>query len=152
MENTILYWGRTIYLGEWQGIIERLCRKLGKTILYRNGNSTIIGKSGYNVEAMFAVRGGEYGTWLARRWKSGIKGITAERLGIPFIAMPEQSYLEQSTKNLFPFNTEEELEKAIIEAFKKKDEEFITRPSTEYSLENCAHRLERTIEEAMFYA
>ncbi|KKM63554.1 hypothetical protein LCGC14_1510320 [marine sediment metagenome] len=149
--NSILYWGRKQYLGEWYDIMSERCKKLNKTFLCHSGKESIIGNSALCTEAMFAVRGGDYGTWLARRWKSGIKGITAERLGVPFIAMREQSYMEQSTKNLFAFEDEDELEGAIIRAFEEKDKSYIRNPSTKYSLENCANQLEKTIEEAMFY-
>lgn len=144
--NSILYWGRIRYLGEWQDIMRKTCKKLGKTFICCTGKEPLANKPEYKVEAMFAVRGKEYGTWLAKRWKSGVKGVTAERLGLPFIAMREQSYIEQASKNLFPFKNKEELESAIIKAFKHKDKDHIRIPSTEYSLENCANKLEKTIE------
>ena len=152
LPNSILYWGRKQYLGEWYDLMNKICKKLNKTFLCHSGKKSIINSPNLYVETMFAVRGGEYGTWLARRWKSGIKGITAERLGIPYIAMQEQSYVEQASKNLFPFTNKNDLEHAIIQAFKNKDEKNIKTPSTTYSLENCANQLEKTIEEAMFYA
>ena len=151
LSNSILYWGLSRYLEEWYDIMKKVCKKLDKVFLVHSGKQSIIGSSAYNAEAMFAVRGGKYNTWLAKRWKSGIKGITAERLGIPFIAMPEQSYIEQAPKNLFPFADKHELENAIITAFKEKDTDRIKKSSTEFSLKNCANQLEKTIEEAISY-
>lgn len=151
MPNTILYWGRIEYLGEWHKIMTKTCKKMGKKFLYHRGNNPIMNKPHLNAAAMFAVRGGNHGTWLAKRWKSGIKGITAARLGIPFIAQQEQSYMEQCPHRLFTFHDEDELERAILLAFAEKDKDYITTPSLEYSLENCANKLENIIKEAMFY-
>ena len=151
LPNTVLYWGRKQYLEEWYSIMGETCIKLGKKFICCSGDASIANKPEYRVEAMFAVRGKNYGTWLARRWKSGIKGITAERLGIPYIAMQEQSYIEQASKNLFSFKDKDSLEQAIIRAFENKDMEHIKKPCTTYSLENCANQLEKIIEGATYY-
>jgi len=144
VSNEILYWGRRRYLGEWWDEMNEVCYRLDKRFVLFSGTSRLKPYQ-YNTNVMFAVRGGEYGTWLARRWKSGIKGIIAERLGIPYVAMPEQSYIEQASKNLFVFNNKEELKEAVIRAFDATDNPQIKKPCTKYSLENCANELEKTI-------
>ncbi len=147
--DSILYWGRRQYLTQdWYQHMRKTCAYLGKQFLIHDGEKSLIGKDAYGAEVMFAIRGGSYGTWLAKRWKSGIKGITAERMGIPYVAMPEQSYLEQASKNLFKFTDKNDVAEAILKAFEHKDDPEIKKPSTTYCLEKCVAKLDKIVEKA----
>jgi len=44
--------------------------------------------------AILSARRGGDGGWLARRWKSNVKAANAIACGVPFIAEPDQAYLE----------------------------------------------------------
>lgn len=101
----------------------------GKEIVY-DGHPRFIGKVGIpahkigwsfrvgvpdkNTGALISVRTGKDGGWLARRWKSNVKAANAIACGVPFIAEPDQAYLETVPQQMaLWFQTQEELNEKI---------------------------------------
>lgn len=73
--------------------------------------------------ALLSVRMGKDGGWLARRWKSNVKAANAIACGVPFIAEPDQAYLETVPDNMaLWFETQEELDEKIV---RLADQRFI---------------------------
>jgi hypothetical protein len=70
-----------------------------------------------SANVLVAVRGGSHANWLCRRWKSNVKAATALRLGLPFVAWPEASYVETHPSGLW-FQTLSEMRGAIRKALK----------------------------------
>ncbi len=134
--NKIVYWGHPRYLGPWKQDMYELCRTMGYDF-------EVNPRTPYSAAAMFAVRAGDHGSWLARRWKSGVKGATAVALGVPFIAWPEESYLEMCGKYLYYFTHKEGLANQIERAM---DDKGGLEPCLHYSVENSARNLEKILE------
>jgi len=145
-KNAIWYWGMPHYLGEWHTIIADTCKKLDKTFIISSTKrgQELKGSYGVNAAANIAVRGGHWGSWLSRRWKSGVKGATAQALRVPFIAWPEHSYIEQHKDNLYEFTDAESLELAIQRAF----ESGRPKMTNSCSLETSSDLLEKILEKS----
>lgn len=133
--KTLVYWGRTQYLAEWANPIRAACDKLGLEFLVNPAIPE-------HATMMVAVRGGIYGNWLDRRWKSSVKGATAMALGVPLVAWPEWSYTEFCGSVLWPFADQEQLYAAIQNAYSRRGE---IAPSDKFSVENMAKRLEEIL-------
>ena len=131
--RTVVYWGHPRYLEGWREIADRVCRRVGAELLVNPKDPTV-------GAMMLAVRGGPYGSWLDRRWKSGVKGVTAMALGVPLVAWPELSYTEFCGSHLKPFTNEVQLETGLLEGLRGG---FAT--DTTYSVENMAKVLEGII-------
>lgn len=135
-DDLVAYWGHPRYLAEWTVVAQEACKALGIRFKVNPEHPEDAG-------IMFGVRGGLYGSWLDRRWKSGVKGVTAMRLGIPFVAWPEWSYAEFCKHYICPFNNEWEVKGALEFALNLR---HALVPSNEYSVENMARRLEKIVE------
>lgn len=106
---TVMFHGRASFLKEWHPIAQIACRLAGARFVVHNGHPPP------PCDAMLAVRGGFYGNWLARRWKSNVKAATAARLGVPLIAWPEDAYIE-TAPDAFWFTTPRSLAQAVVQA------------------------------------
>ncbi|MCK9361786.1 hypothetical protein M0Q28_06220 [Patescibacteria group bacterium] len=92
-------------------------------------------------DVLVAVRGGAHANWLSKRWKSNVKAATALRLGLPFVAWPEASYIETHPSALW-FQTLSEMRVAIRKALKYPR----AVPETEkFSVAWSANELERIL-------
>lgn len=84
--KTLVYEGAERYLGKWRALAEQYTAEIGWSFR--------VGPPNEDMGAMLAVRDGDHGSWLARRWKSNVKAANAIVAGVPLIAWPEHSYEE----------------------------------------------------------
>lgn len=133
-KRRVLYHGAET-LGPWKMAVRASC--------YLN-NATFVCSSAAlppAADVLIAVRGGHHTNWITTRWKSNVKAATALRLGLPFVAWPESSYLETHPSGLW-FHTVGQMHRAIKEAL------CMPRPEPQrdiYSVEWCAKELERIL-------
>lgn len=85
--GVIGYEGRAAYLDGWHKTIERECQARGLTFLLNPARLA-------DVDAILAVRGGEWRGYVSDHWKSNVKLANAHGSGTPFIGIPEDGYLE----------------------------------------------------------
>lgn len=86
--RVLLYSGHPAYLGKW---------RLYAWLTSATSGARFVSSRRIPpppADAILAVRGGRHGCWLARRWKSSVKGATAMRLGLPLVAWPEAGLVE----------------------------------------------------------
>lgn len=81
------YEGRSIYLGQWEQVIQRECHRRGWRFV-TNPNHLA------DLDIVIAVRGGEWDSYAARHWKSNVKLANAHASGTPFVGNPEWGYME----------------------------------------------------------
>lgn len=137
--RTVLYHGHPAYLRQWRGVATAACVGLGVRFMMSRETPPP------GADVMLAVRGGRFGCWLARRWKSNVKGATAMRLGLPLAAWPEAG-LTETCREAFWFSSPGGLVHALRLALSAP------RPEPElerFSVEWAGHRLERIIERAL---
>jgi hypothetical protein len=84
----VLFHGKRGYMKAWEYAARLSCRLLGADFVMSDDPLPP------PADVMLAVRGGRHGNWLSRRWKSNVKAATAQRLGLPFVAWPEEGYRE----------------------------------------------------------
>lgn len=84
--DVLTYDGAQSYLGGWASEAAANMREIGWGFR--------LGQPDAFTGALFAVRGGEHGSWLAQRWKSNVKAANAIGYGVPLLAWPEHAYLE----------------------------------------------------------
>lgn len=97
------YEGNVGFLGEWKGIMERLCAK--RSLEFRVSPRDI-----REVDIGFAARGGEHDSFLANRYKSNVKLANFYGAGIPcLLSAKEQSYQETDCGSVLFFRNEEQL-------------------------------------------
>ena len=137
--TTLLYHGHPAYLREWRWLARAACAAVGARFV----TSRLIPPP--SAHALLAVRGGRHGCWLARRWKSNVKGATALRLGLPLVAWPEAGLIE-TVPDAFWFTSARGFVHALRAALRAP------RPAPEqerYSITWAARRLEHILESAL---
>ncbi|MEX2519975.1 MAG: hypothetical protein WD969_11645 [Paracoccaceae bacterium] len=139
----LLYFGKSVFLGEWNTRIARICQTLGAEF-----TPVDIGCGAWvpppPASAMIAVRGGRDGSWLSRRWKSNVKAATAQALGLPFVAWPEAAYLETAPESYW-FEDEASLTSAVSAALSPE----ARRLSRRFTAEDSAKELEAAVERGL---
>ena len=104
--KTVVYEGDIRFPDHWGSLAAQQLEQVGWNFR--------IGQPGPDTGALFAVRGGAHGSWLARRWKSNVKSANAIALGVPLLAWPEDSYIETLIHgNAYWFTSDRELKRQI---------------------------------------
>lgn len=81
------YEGRPHYLQGWHNAIDRECTERGMTFVLNPGRLA-------DVDAILAVRGGDWRGYVQDHWKSNVKLANAHGSGTPFIGIRECGYIE----------------------------------------------------------
>lgn len=148
--SLVVYAGHLRYMGEdWARVIKAACNRLG--VSFRAvGNFKQFCGSDEVIPAhpgiMIAVRAGQHGSWLAKRWKSNVKAATAQGLGVPFLAQKDTAYKETAPDTVWlPKDVPDinKMTKLIREALNKRE---TTEVDTTYCVENQADKLEKIVE------
>lgn len=106
--TTVGYQGKTVFLGEWEEVIQRACDRLGLTFVRNPKNLA-------DVDVVVAARGGEYANIMSRSYKSNVKLANCYGSGTPAVMWPEQSYLETDCGEVRFFDSEKHLLRALDE-------------------------------------
>lgn len=85
--RVIGYDGNPAYLDRWGQAIDALCRRRGWTFVVNPADLSA-------VDALVALRGGQWDGWICRQWKSGVKAVNAICAGRPLIAQPSAAFDE----------------------------------------------------------
>ncbi|ATU90804.1 hypothetical protein [Phyllobacterium zundukense] len=133
--SRVLFHGKRGYMKAWAYAARMSCRLLGADFVMSNDPLPP------PADVMVAVRGGRHGNWLSRRWKSNVKAATAQRLGLPFVAWPEDAYRE-TYPGAHWFTSPLQLHRAIARALAAPKPKPQTRL---YSAEWAANRLETVL-------
>ena len=85
----VAYEGAPVYLGRWQGVLERLCAARGWAFAVNPPRLT-------DADILVALRDGQWDGWMCRQWKSGVKVVNAIAAGRPIIsqAMAAQAEIQ----------------------------------------------------------
>lgn len=81
------YEGSTRYLGGWEALLVRECRRRGWRFVTNPQHLA-------DLDIVVAVRGDQWDSYAARHWKSNVKLANAHASGTPFIGNPEWGYME----------------------------------------------------------
>ena len=101
------YEGREQYLGEWHGVIDKVCHQLGLQFVINPSTLKII-------DIGFIARGGVHGSLMAKRYKSNVKLANMLAAGKPTVVQAgEAPYAETGGDLVRYFSNAEDLEQAI---------------------------------------
>lgn len=85
--RTVGYEGRPLYLGGWEALLQRECRRRGWRFVTNPAQLA-------DLDIVVAVRGDHWQSYAARHWKSNVKLANAHGSGTPFVGNPEWGYME----------------------------------------------------------
>ena len=144
--EAVVYEGDPRFPQEWLQIASRILSGIGWKLL--------CSRPPENTGALFAVRAGEHGSWLARRWKSNVKAANAIALGVPLLAWPEDSYTETLPAEIgYWFSGSEQLKKQIARLSIKENLIAASKAAEKirplYSVAHCAAEYEKLFEKVL---
>jgi len=130
------YEGRALYLGGWEALLQRECRRRGWRLQVNPQNLA-------DLDIVVAFRGDEWKSYAATHWKSNVKLANAHGSGTPFIGNRECGYLETATGCEFWADEGNELAAAFDRLGAQSEREQVADRFREraYPLERAAREL-----------